>query len=138
MLIARRENREPGASLSATEAAVFARYVVNRDITPAARDLYGRAKQKLGYDNEDRTTSFAIEHPWSIPALDGALALLNPDGLLRKRLLLMAAILETQPEYCDAFLPRDRSRWEAFGIAYAIVRAALQAALGFVLLRVVR
>ena len=39
--------------------------------------------------------------------LDGASGLLRPGGALRNRILLMAAILESTPEFADHFLPRQ-------------------------------
>ena len=38
--------------------------------------------------------------------LDAAAGLLRPGGALRNRILLMAAILETTPEFADHFLPQ--------------------------------
>jgi hypothetical protein len=38
--------------------------------------------------------------------LDAVLALLRPQSLLRARLLVMAAILETTPAHAADFLPR--------------------------------
>ena len=124
--------------MSSDEARAFGRYVVGCEIEQRARDLYVRASRELRYESHDRVTQFALAHPWSIGALDAALALTKSDAPLRKKLLLMAAILETQPEYCDAFLPRDRPAYESARVAYALGRAALLAAAGLVLLRVVR
>lgn len=124
--------------MSSDEARTFGRYVVGREIDQRVADLYVRASRELGCESHDRVAQFALRHPWSIGALDAALALTASDAPLRKKLLLMAAILETQPEYCDAFLPRDRVAYGGATVAYALARAALLAAAGVVLLRVVR
>jgi hypothetical protein len=44
-------------------------------------------------------------HPWSVGPLDAACGLARPGGALRNRVLLMAAVLETTPEFADDFLP---------------------------------
>jgi hypothetical protein len=124
--------------MSSDEARTFGRYVVGREIDQRVADLYARASRELGCESHDRVAQFALRHPWSIGALDAALALTASDAPLRKKLLLMAAILETQPEYCDAFLPRDRMAYGSAMVAYALARAALLAAAGVVLLRLVR
>lgn len=121
-----------------SEASVFGRYVLGRDVDERTCELYARASRELGYEGDDAVVGFAMEHRWSIGALDGALALSKPDALLRKKLLLMAAILETRPAYCDLFLPRERRPGHVFSVAFTLMGAGLQAAAGLLLLRVVR
>ena len=120
-----------------SEARTFGRYVLERDIDAVTCERYERAVVELGY-GDDATTRFAATNPWSIAALDGALAVTQPDALLRKKLLLMAAILETRPAYCDAFLPRHRLPLDTLSIGYALVRAAVQTAFGLLLRPFVR
>ena len=52
-------------------------------------------------------TGFCLAHPWSIPFLDAGCALLRPDAALRKKIYIMAAILEASTQYTDKFLPAD-------------------------------
>jgi hypothetical protein len=49
---------------------------------------------------------FIRRHPWSAPFLDAACGLLRPNGLLRRKMLIMAAVLEASPEFAEEFLPR--------------------------------
>jgi hypothetical protein len=53
---------------------------------------------------------FAARHPWALPCLDAAAGLLERDGALRRRLLLMLAILEATPQHADKFLPHMETR----------------------------
>lgn len=92
--------------MSRAEASLFGRYVLGRAIDQRSADLYVRAAQSLGYSGDDAVVRFVLQVPWSLWPFDALLALLRPDALLRKKLLLMAAILETQPQYGDDFLPR--------------------------------
>jgi hypothetical protein len=91
-----------------------------------------------GVDDADAVTAFAVQRPWAIGALDGALALCDRGAPLRQRLLLMAAILEARPQYCDDFLPRERTAIEAAAVALRVVRAGLLAIGGFALVAMVR
>jgi hypothetical protein len=58
--------------------------------------------------------------PSLLPWLDAACAVSQPDDPLRRKLLLMTAVLECSPTYADRFLPRDQNRlaiaWEALRI----------------------
>src|SRR5207249_3660259 len=75
----------------------------------------------------------ARRHPWSVSLLDAASGLLRPGSLLRNKILLMAAILETSPAFADEFLPRDA---RPLGLLLALVAhgtvAVARAALGAV------
>ena len=124
--------------MSLDEADVFGRYLLGGDIDSRTRTLYVRAATELGYDGDDDVSRYAKMHPWTISALDGALAVSNSDALLRKKLLLMAAILETQPAYAELFLARERAPADLLVLVYRVVRAWAIALLGCVLLRLVR
>ena len=69
--------------------------------------------------------TFVGRHPWSLPPLDAALAIVSPTALLRQKILLMIAILETVPQYTDHFLPEAVSgprfflRMAGYGLASA-------------------
>ncbi|MGH7896211.1 MAG: hypothetical protein ACREQL_16215 [Candidatus Binatia bacterium] len=94
----------------AVEARLFGRYLVGCEPEPALVDRYRAANRALfaaPLPAEDvAVVAFVRRHPWSIGFLDAASGLLRPGGLLRNKILLMAAILETTPEHADQFLPR--------------------------------
>ena len=95
----------------AAEARLFARYLVGRDPIPAHVDRYvaaSRAHFGEPLAVEDAAVlAWVRRHAWSVGMLDAAAGLLRPGGALRNRILLMAAILETTPEFADHFLPRQ-------------------------------
>lgn len=97
----------PFATDSAREATIFGSYLLGEEPSPTAVRLYAEAISRLfaPEEAEDSVLRFALNRPWSLPLLDGAAALRQPEGQLRRRLLVMFAILETQPEYADRFLP---------------------------------
>jgi hypothetical protein len=124
--------------MSLDEGAVIGRYLLGHEINERTQALYSRAAHELGYDRDDAITLFARSRPWALAALDGALALSNTDASLRKKLLLMAAVLEAQPEYAGYFLTHDRAPFEFFAVAWRVVRGWSLAVAGLCLLRLVR
>jgi hypothetical protein len=121
-----------------TEGRALARYLVGRIPPQELIDRYEQANRALSTEPIDRrdaaVVGFVARHPWSLPFLDAGAGLLGPGSLLRNKILLMAAILETSPAFADEFLPRN------VGPATLILRlvtlgmvAAVQAVLGAVL-----
>jgi len=121
------------------EARSFGRYLLGRAIDQPSVRLYSRyVTDDDCSDRDGAIVAFAARHPWSIAALDAALAVTRPDAPLRRRLLFLAAILETRPQWCDAFLPRERGPAYVITAAGIVLRAALCALAGFALLPFVR
>jgi hypothetical protein len=123
------------------EARLFSRHVLGRTADPRTCELYDKAtatSPASATPREERILAFALAHPWSIAPLDGALALTNPQALLRQKLLTAAAILETRPVYCDAFLSQERSKAYIFVVFWILLRAAGCACVGLLLLRYIR
>jgi hypothetical protein len=84
------------------EAILFGTYLVDRPPSEELIERYCRANHELfaGEGDEDRAVlAFAREYPWSVPMLDAAAGLTGQAPLLRKKLLVMTAILETTPDH---------------------------------------
>lgn len=77
--------------------------------------------------------AFALRHPSAMPLLDAGLALRRPDSAFRRRLLIMAAILEAQPQFSDKFLTEDQ-RFALVPLTLYAARAVARAAAGIILL----
>jgi hypothetical protein len=120
------------------EARVFARYLVGRVPQDELVARYLDASRAIFVEEADpreaAVLAFARRRPWSVPFLDAAAGFLRPGSLLRNKILLMGAILETSPAFADEFLPRNVGtaglvlRILALGTA-AAARAALGAPL---------
>jgi hypothetical protein len=96
----------------ATEAVVFGRYLVGRTPPPELIERYADANRTLftGVVADPRETAvlaFLRRHPWSVGFADAVCGLRHPGGLVRGKILVMAAILETSPAFADEFLPRS-------------------------------
>jgi hypothetical protein len=130
-----------GDAAIAAEGRALGRYIICKPAGDFAVALYARATAMPEFALDERSARIrdvAVRSPWLIAALDGALALSAPGNAFRKRILLMAAILETQPEFAADFLPSARPLWYAVVVAFAMVRAAIAAAAGLIVLRFVR
>jgi hypothetical protein len=119
------------------EAEIFGRYILGGAPSAAVVELYASANGRLTgltAADADPVSRFALRHPWSIGLLDGALAFRDRDAPLRRRLLIMFAILETQPGYSERFLPRSHTPIDVARVAIHAVRVAANAVLGSALL----
>ncbi len=94
------------------EAVLFARYLLDSNPPQEMIDRYKSANEQLGVRAstaaDEQVLSFSVSHPWSIPYLDAATGLLMNDSLLRKKIYVMAAVLEASPRYAKDFLPENR------------------------------
>jgi hypothetical protein len=93
------------------EAALFARYLVASAVPGEA--LAERYRHGCGVlfpqasDADVRVVALALRRPWLLGPLDAAAALLRPGSLLRRKILLMTALVETTPEHAAAFVPES-------------------------------
>ena len=91
------------------EARRFAAYLVDQEPPPALIERYWRSNELLFADPpaaEDRALmNLVTARPSLLPLLDGAAGLIRPDSTLRKKLLVMLALLETTPEFAGWFEP---------------------------------
>jgi hypothetical protein len=124
------------------EARVLARYLVGSDPPAHVVERYVlgvRVRLEAAQPMSDPVGRFAVAHPWSAGALDAGSALLNKEGPLRERLVLMAAILETAPEFAVHFMPAAETRLRLAAIvAWNLWEAAVLALIGVPLLLVLR
>jgi hypothetical protein len=91
------------------EARLFTVYLVGHVAPTGLVERYVDAIRTLAERTDSRhggVLAFVRRHPRSLSLLDAASALIDRDGALRSRILVMAAILETSPEFADEFLPR--------------------------------
>lgn len=119
------------------EAILFGRYLVDREPSRELIDRYVEANQLLfsedpGFERE--LLDFARRHPWAIGMLDASAGILGGNSVLRKKLLLMTAILETTPEYVEQTAPRAVGLpGLVFHVGTASARAAFNMASGLAL-----
>lgn len=120
------------------EARAFGRYLVGR-VPPAEHvarycEAMGALLAETTSPRDAALLGFVRRHPWSLPCLDAAAGLLERDGLLRSKLLVLTAVLETSPAFADEFLPRRTSLAGLLsGLAFVGVAAVARLAVGLLL-----
>lgn len=102
------------------EARRFVAYLIGQEPPRDLIDRYRRANQLLLSDPlapEDRALMEIVRtRPSLLPLLDGACGLIRPESILRRKLLLMLALLETAPEFADLFDPAEQGGPRAFAV----------------------
>lgn len=123
------------------EALTFGKYLLSGE-TPDEKSiaLYEEAHRykKLEVSPaEKKLFGFALRNRWALGAIDGALAFKNPEHVIRRKLLVMSAVLETRPRYADKFIPERRSFFYVFVFGWIGFRAMCKAVFGRLLLAIV-
>ena len=122
---------------------MLARYLLGRESPIEAAQRYAAGCARLFVDpaspEDSSLMTFVRRHPWSLPPLDAACGLLHPRSLLRQKLILMLAILETIPGIADAFVAVPEPRLAVLlRLAATGFAASLKIAAGVVLLPAAR
>lgn len=94
---------EEGHALAA-ESRMLAKYLLCVDPPRELQERYGEACRRLIGTCPGPEALFARRHPWALSCLDGATGLLRPQSDLRRRVFVMAAVLEATPHYADFYL----------------------------------
>lgn len=120
------------------EAITFGKYLLSGEM-PDEKSiaLYEEAHAHKNLSvpaGEQKLFSFAVRNRWALGAIDGALAFKNPDHIVRRKLLLMSAILETRPKYAELFIPKKRSVFYLIAFSWIGFRAICKAIFGRMLL----
>lgn len=115
------------------ECQLFTRYLVDEAPSQEIINMYIMGNSSLLSDSQLDTdlslVAFIRQYDWALPFLDAACAILQPHSLLRKKILLMVAILEASPHYTKHFLPERVSMVRFF---FTMVRYGFQTGLKIV------
>jgi len=125
----------------AAECVVLARYLVGQEPTREIVDRYIAANRILLLDQsrDQAELEFIHRHPSALPLLDAAAGFLKPESTLRKKALLLIAILEATPAHADFFLGSPQHPIQlCCSLAWQGTRAAAKALIGIPLMWVVR
>jgi hypothetical protein len=120
------------------QARIFTRYLIRRDVTSQAIQLYKSAVSDSKLNEVDKKLlSFMTAHPRSIGFIDAGLVFHNASSEARRRLYVMLAILEASIDNHDLFLPKNRSPLYVLVVFYSGTRAMIKTAVGLLLVRAV-
>ena len=120
------------------EAETFGRYLLDgkipneKSISLYIEAMHIRPAAAIGRDK--KILAFILKNPRCIGMIDSALAFSKKKSIVRRKLLFMTAILETQPEYAELFLPQERKWSYNLFIFWVGCRAVLKMLAGKILL----
>jgi hypothetical protein len=121
-----------------TEARIFTRYLIGRDVNPRTIKLYKSAmKGRTPNTSDQKLLSHMVSHPGSIGFIDAGLVFHDASSEARRRLYVLLAILEASPEYYDLFLSKNRSPLYVLVICFTGIRAIFKAMMGLILIKAV-
>jgi nucleoside-diphosphate-sugar epimerase len=124
VLGASRAGSRNSADQNTADFKLIARYLIDADPPAELADRYVAAHRELFGDVAAPEWEFVRQHPRALPYLDAATGVLARQSLLRKKVLLAAAILEASPAHADFFLAEVEGRVRILGLL------AWQSALG--------
>jgi hypothetical protein len=124
-------------SLWKKEATVFSRYITGKEASEQCLQLYVQVQQKLAIPitpRERKKLNFILRFPFFMGWIDGALAIVNPEHPIRKKLYVMFSVLESIPDFHSSFLPQQRGGGYIISILWTGTRANFNTLFGFILL----
>ncbi len=123
------------------EAIVFARYLGAKEISPSLALRYCKAVETLQLALTEKETALlkrSTRFTFLLPFVDGGLVLISPKHGIRKRLLVMFALMETDTSYADMFLTKNDQRFALIRFFYRGGIAVLKGLAGACLLKCLR
>jgi hypothetical protein len=121
------------------EAKLFAQYLDAKVDDEALLIKYTNAIEKLKLSLSEKEASvlrYIIKMPFLLPFADGAWAFLNPKNGIRKRILVMSALIETEPQYLQFFLNEKDVSFSVFNMLLRGSVAVLRGIIGVFLILV--
>ena len=116
VLGASRAGSRNSADQNTADFKLIARYLIDADPPAELANRYVAAHRELFGDVAAPEWEFVRQHPRALPYLDAAAGVLARQSLLRKKILLAAAILEASPAYADFFLAEVEGRIRILGL----------------------
>lgn len=120
------------------EANLIANYLIGMRPNDRVKARYEDAIHTLNVELDGvdgRLWKIVTRFPFSFRIIDGGLAIVRPTSSIRRKVLIMLALLEASPEYCEYFLPRGFGPLYALNIVLTGARAALAAIIGYIVLK---
>lgn len=123
------------------EAMVVARYLGVKTNNQLLYLEYNNAIQVLNLTltpKEIKIRNKLLKFPFLLSFVDGGFAFLNPNHAIRKRLLLMAALIETDKKYVDQFIPENNISFPVLNFLYRGSLGMVKSFIGVIMLIVFR
>ena len=119
------------------EAKLFAQYLGAKVDDKVLLTKYTDAIEKLKFrlnEKEENVMQYLHKMPFLLPFVDGAWAFLKPENGIRKRILIMNALIETQPQYVHFFLNQKDVPFPIIKLIFRGFVAVLRGIIGVLLI----
>ena len=119
------------------EAQLFAHYLGAKVDDKVLLAKYTDAIEKLKFslnEQEEHILRYLLKMPFLLPFLDGAWAFLKSENGIRKRILVMNALMETQPQYVQFFLNQNDVPFPIIKLIFRGLMAVLRGIIGVLLI----
>ncbi len=119
------------------EMDIYCQYVVGQKADEHSLQLFERAILQHKADlsvSEQQLLLFMINHPYSVGLVDASVGMFHPNHILRKRMVIAFAILETNPLYYNFFCPKQYSLLHLPVLAFKGMGQLVQALAGKLLM----
>ena len=112
-------NTEKTAARIDGECLALGRYLFNQDVNEYVRDKYRSANAMLGLESAAKRfdwllVAIAMRHPLLAKVCDAYARFFAPRGTLRKKMVLLLAIVEVTPPYFHFIDAADAGGWFRF------------------------
>jgi hypothetical protein len=119
------------------EAIVFSNYLgvssSNLNLLSSYATSVNQLNLKLN-TKEERILNLILRYDCLVPFIDGGMAFLYPESVIRKRILLMSALIETETQYTELFIRQRQNNFSMFKILFRGALAICKGLLGVILL----
>jgi len=125
---------------SKMEASKITRYLLSTSLEEKEACLYANAIKKMDVSldaNERKIFEIMLSSNWKMAVIDAALALRNPQSVIRKRLFVMLSILETSPNYTDYFLSKRNTVKDYVLVCFSGIRSIIRGLIGIFILKII-
>jgi hypothetical protein len=119
------------------EAKLFAQYLGAKVDDETFLKKYTDAIEKLKLSlskKEENILRHILKMPFLLPLADGAWGFLNPKNGIRKRILIMSALIETEPQYVQFFLNEKNISFSVYKLLFRGSVAVLRGIIGVFLI----
>ncbi len=138
-LRARRSSADGSAGGAEEDFRLIARYLLGVEPPAELVNRYAAAQRKLLGDERSAEWEAVRRHPRLLPYLDAATGIWARESLLRRKLLLAAAVLEASPLYAEFFINEIDGRLPVIMVlGWQGARGAIKLVLGLPLLLALR
>ena len=123
------------------EASLFARYLGVKTNDAILFEQYHKGVNILNLDlqaKETRAMNTLLRFPFLLAFADAGFAITEKENMIRKRLLLMAALIETNKKYVSLFITNKNTSGAILKFLCRVILAGVKSCIGFVLLKLLR